>query len=253
MNCATYEKEKFFAASGAREPVASRIDEVRPPKAKSFDTMLCLDISESMTKGGAFEEMKRTALAFIDGVEDVINDSGVEENMGLVTFGGRANVIQNLTNDFSHIRDGIELSDDEKQQVLDVVEKELENPNRARNRRAKPTDIDYVFEDTDSLHWVQWDGGDYNCYAFSKRRGYHIWKTDDHPRLKAENEPLEIGMTVKKGPKWNPAEAEEGQGVGMGVVIRKSESKGKIVVRWSNGVRQTCNWSPHGSQEVEYW
>ncbi|KAK7476930.1 hypothetical protein BaRGS_00031789 [Batillaria attramentaria] len=432
---------------------AYREDEVRPPKAKSFDTMLCLDISESMTKGGAFEEMKRTALAFIDGVEDVINDSGVEENMGLVTFGGRANVIQNLTNDFSHIRDGIEnmkpggkspfveallvamaafvrkggivsvsgewdvkpriifisdglptesseddrdspnnitnvrmslsrmlisfkssenfnkvhpvffipaganadrkymkamsdlcdgrylepenvqqlchyfrvqetigkvlvclkrestntthervkatvdaltpeLSDDEKQQVLDVVEKELENPNRARNRRAKPTDIDYVFEDTDkvnagerlplgtrvirgpdweygdqdfggpgtvinhnerhSLHWVQWDGGDYNCYAFSKRRGYHIWKTDDHPRLKAENEPLEIGMTVKKGPKWNPAEAEEGQGVGMGVVIRKSESKGKIVVRWSNGVRQTCNWSPHGSQEVEY-
>ena len=42
-------------------------DEVKPPKAKSFDTMLCLDISDSMKQGGAFEEMKDTVLAFIDG------------------------------------------------------------------------------------------------------------------------------------------------------------------------------------------
>ena len=46
-------------------------------------------------------------LTFMAGVEDTVTMSGVEENMGLVTFGGRANVAQNLTNDFSRIRDKI--------------------------------------------------------------------------------------------------------------------------------------------------
>ena len=37
----------------------------------------------------------------------MVTESGVEENMGLVVFGERANVVQNLTNDFNLIRDGI--------------------------------------------------------------------------------------------------------------------------------------------------
>nr|KAG5692195.1 hypothetical protein BaRGS_008741 [Batillaria attramentaria] len=89
-----------------KEPLVS--DPNPPPKAKSFDTVLCLDISQSMWTGGAFDQMIDIANEFIDGIEDIVNDSGVEENIGLVTFGGRANVVQHLTNDFSRVRDAME-------------------------------------------------------------------------------------------------------------------------------------------------
>ncbi|XP_070197060.1 uncharacterized protein [Littorina saxatilis] len=431
-------------------------DAEKAPKAKSFDTMLCLDISESMMQGGAFDQMKRTVLEFIDGVEDAVTASGVEENMGLVTFGGRANVVQNLTNDFNRIRDQIDLmkpggkspfveallvamaafvrkggivsvsgewevkpriifisdglptessenfhgdfaknitnvrlslsrmlisfkdsdnfnkvhpvvfvpvgtnengksymgamskicdgmcvqaenirdlchyfrvqetigkvlvclkresegadvskidatvtaltpdiSAKEKAEVLEVVARELNNPARARTRQhPKPNDFDSVFEDTDkvnsgerlplgtrvirgpdwnygdqdgggpgtvinhhekhSIHWVQWDNADYNCYPFSSRRGYHIFQTEEHPRLRNGNEQLEIGMTVKRGPDWKSSEALPEQGVGLGVIIRRTREKRMVMVRWSNGERQICQWSAHGPKEVEY-
>lgn len=41
------------------------------------------------------------------GVEDAVNESGTEENIGLVTFGDHAVVAQNLTNDFSRIREKV--------------------------------------------------------------------------------------------------------------------------------------------------
>ncbi|KAL8598773.1 hypothetical protein ACOMHN_033336 [Nucella lapillus] len=456
-------------------------DKVKPPKAKSFDTMLCLDISESMKEGGAFDQMKNIVLQFIEGVEDIVTSFGVEENMGLVTFGGRANVVQNLTNDFNLIRDQIDLlqlggkspfmegllvamaafvrkggavsisgewkvrprvifisdghptesaesqtdiagnlqnvrmslfnllvsykKDDksnkvhpivfipvgekadkhymevmstmcdgvylepdkvqqlchyfrvqetigkvlvtlrrgtqdlspqkldatmvaltpdlreaEKQEVKEVVLRELANPNRVRSRHVKPNDMDYVFENTekvmegkrlplgtrvirgpdwshgnqdrggpgtvihhhesrtvelkwrekekeniivisiiivnvimmvllDSVHWVNWDHGDFNCYGYSANRGYQIFQTKDHPRLRQGNEPLEIGMTVKKGKDWTPMEGGKEQGEGQGVIIRKFSAK--VMVRWSNAVIQVCRYAP-GLQEVDY-
>ena len=36
-----------------------------------------------------------------------MTDTGVEENIGVVTFGGTSNVVQNLTNDFSRVRDAV--------------------------------------------------------------------------------------------------------------------------------------------------
>ncbi|XP_076467495.1 uncharacterized protein LOC143298527 [Babylonia areolata] len=434
---------------------AYREDEVKSPKARSFDTMLCLDISGSMKEGGAFEQMKRTVSQFIEGVEDIVTQTGTEENMGLVTFGGRANVVQNLTNDFSLIRDQIDLMepggkspyveallvamaafvgkggivsvsgewlvkpriiyisdglptesaeehDDcdlpsnpghvrvslinvlqsfkkgdrfnkvhpiffipvgtkadkkymqtmadlcdgvymepenvqelcqyfrvqdtigkvlaclkgkseemgpqvvdatitaltpdltsiEKKKVSEVVHQELKNPTRKRQRSedVQPDDLDNVFEDTDkvnqgkrlplgtrvirgpdwkfndqdgegpgtvihhdytcSVHWVNWDRGGSNCYGFSNNRGYDIWRTDEHPRLRKGNEPLAIGMTVKKGASWRPDESLSEQGTGLGVIIRKSNSK--LMVRWSNGVLQMCVWTQSGNQEVDY-
>lgn len=44
---------------------------------------------------------------FFTGVEDVVTETGIEENIGLVTFGGRAHVVQNLTNDLSRIREAV--------------------------------------------------------------------------------------------------------------------------------------------------
>ncbi|KAL8598774.1 hypothetical protein ACOMHN_033337 [Nucella lapillus] len=86
------------ALERARAPVANP-----PPKARSYDTVLCLDTSESMLRGGAHQQMIQVATDFINGVEDMTSE--VEENIGLVTFGGRANIVQHLTNDFSLIRE----------------------------------------------------------------------------------------------------------------------------------------------------
>ena len=46
-------------------------------------------------------------VSLVSGVEDVVSDSGVEENIALVTFGGTSNIVQHLTNDFSRVRDAI--------------------------------------------------------------------------------------------------------------------------------------------------
>lgn len=46
-------------------------------------------------------------LVLLTGVEDVVNESGSEENISVVTFGGQADVAQHLTNDFSRVRDAI--------------------------------------------------------------------------------------------------------------------------------------------------
>ncbi|KAL8598772.1 hypothetical protein ACOMHN_033335 [Nucella lapillus] len=87
---------------------AYRQDDVPPPKTKTYFTMLCLDVSESMKKNGAFDEMKQVVETFIDGVEEMVSTTGVEENLGVVTFGGTSTVVQNLTIDFSLVRDAID-------------------------------------------------------------------------------------------------------------------------------------------------
>ncbi|XP_070197062.1 uncharacterized protein [Littorina saxatilis] len=88
--------------------LAYQKDVVPPPTARSYSTILCLDISASMADGGAFEEMKKFVEKFIDGVEDVVNETGIEENIGLVTFGSTSTVVQNVTNDFSRVRDALD-------------------------------------------------------------------------------------------------------------------------------------------------
>lgn len=87
---------------------ASMEDEEPQPRAKSYNTMLCLDISDSMKGNGAYEQMMEVVHTFIDGVENVVIDTGVEENIGVVTFGGTSNVVQSLTNDFSRVRQAID-------------------------------------------------------------------------------------------------------------------------------------------------
>ncbi|XP_070196868.1 uncharacterized protein [Littorina saxatilis] len=99
----TESKRLHNALERARAP-----DPNPAPKARSFDTVLCLDTSASMLQGGALEQMKKAAIEFVNGVEDVVNDTGVEENIGIVTFGGFSNIVQHLTNDFARVRDAIE-------------------------------------------------------------------------------------------------------------------------------------------------
>ncbi|XP_025085638.1 uncharacterized protein LOC112559026 isoform X1 [Pomacea canaliculata] len=432
---------------------AYEFDTEPAPKASSFDTMLCLDISSSMMKGGAFDEMKRAVNVFIDGVEDAVNESGTEENIGLVTFGDHAVVAQNLTNDFSRIREKVEalkpegkspfveallvamaafvrkggvvsvsgewnvrpriifisdgyptestedkgldvakninhvraavsrmlisfkasssfnqvhpivfvpvgsmadkfymkaMSDvcggcykesanirdlcyyfrtqdtigkvivclkdkketvsqeeiravvkalapdlrhvDEKE-IVETIQNELKNPERRSSIKVNPRNVELnnVYENTEkvnlgyflplgtrvvrgpdwtygdqdgngpgtvishekkySWHWVEWDSGEFNCYPQSPRKGFHLMKTDESPRIKTKN--LEIGMVVKKGLKWNKRDGDEH--LEKGVIIRKSDKEKKVVVRWSNGELQVCTYSNNGPAEVEYW
>ncbi|PVD34302.1 hypothetical protein C0Q70_05573 [Pomacea canaliculata] len=100
-----------------------------------------------------------------------------------------------------------------------------------------------------SWHWVEWDSGEFNCYPQSPRKGFHLMKTDESPRIKTKN--LEIGMVVKKGLKWNKRDGDEH--LEKGVIIRKSDKEKKVVVRWSNGELQVCTYSNNGPAEVEYW
>ena len=45
-----------------------------------------------------------------------------------------------------------------------------------------------------------WDAnGRHNRYGYGPEAGFHIWKTDDQPRLMGEDQVMHIGMTVEKG------------------------------------------------------
>lgn len=52
---------------------------------------------------------------------------------------------------------------------------------------------------TDPYTWVWWDTGEYNRYPYGPDMGFHIWKTEEYPRIKLMHDPLDIGMIVKKG------------------------------------------------------
>ena len=65
-----------------------------------------LSTKNSSNNSNTTKKSVKCVLIFL-GIEDIVSDSGVEENIALVTFGGTANIVQHLTNDFSRIRDAI--------------------------------------------------------------------------------------------------------------------------------------------------
>ncbi|XP_046572291.1 uncharacterized protein LOC124280410 isoform X2 [Haliotis rubra] len=83
-------------------------EEGRPPsRSNGPDTILCLDVSDSIGQNGQ-EQLKEAANVFIDGIEDVAEQFGLEENIGVVAMGGRSTVVQELTNDFGMVREAID-------------------------------------------------------------------------------------------------------------------------------------------------
>ncbi|XP_046350586.1 uncharacterized protein LOC124131384 isoform X2 [Haliotis rufescens] len=91
------------------ESIALALQEERPPpsRSKGPDTILCLDVSDSIAQHG-LEQLKKAANSFIDGIEDIAEQFGLEENLGVVAMGGRSTVVQELTNDFGLVRDAID-------------------------------------------------------------------------------------------------------------------------------------------------
>nr|KAG5692197.1 hypothetical protein BaRGS_008743 [Batillaria attramentaria] len=140
------------------------------------------------------------------------------------------------------------LDEEQKKEVVEVVKKELKNPTK--KYRSRLSDLEDVHEDT-GWTYVAWDHGGHNRYAYGPDQGYHIWKTDEHPRFMEDDGELKIGMTVEKGPDWNYTE-EKLQHVRTGVVVRKSRSEKKVMVRWDNGEMHIARWGADNKYDVRY-
>ncbi|XP_048733454.2 uncharacterized protein LOC125649763 isoform X3 [Ostrea edulis] len=72
-----------------------------------LDTMLCVDVSVSMTDK-VFQQVQSTIFSFLDVVEEVAIDDRLEENIGLVMFGRETKISVQLTNDYSKLRHAVE-------------------------------------------------------------------------------------------------------------------------------------------------
>ncbi|XP_062595524.1 uncharacterized protein LOC134256866 [Saccostrea cucullata] len=72
------------------------------PVGKGPDTCLLLDISGSM-EGEMFNEMMAAVRTFIDGIAGVAAVLGIEENIGIATFGAQTTVIQHMSNDYDRV------------------------------------------------------------------------------------------------------------------------------------------------------
>nr|XP_034324566.1 uncharacterized protein LOC117689052 isoform X2 [Crassostrea gigas] len=86
---------------------ANRAADCTDHKSQGADTILCIDTSSSM-KGKKFEQITEFIESFLEGIEDVAVENSLEENIAVVSFGNETRVVQNLTNDYSKIRDAVE-------------------------------------------------------------------------------------------------------------------------------------------------
>ncbi|XP_025085642.1 uncharacterized protein LOC112559028 [Pomacea canaliculata] len=86
--------------------------------------------------------------------------------------------------------------------------------------------------------WVWWDTGEYNRYPYGPDMGFHIWKTEEYPRIKLMHDPLDIGMIVKKGHSLENLETI--RNATKGVIIRRSQDRKRLKVRWDNGIITEC-------------
>ncbi|XP_062617094.1 uncharacterized protein LOC134278812 isoform X2 [Saccostrea cucullata] len=87
---------------------ANRAADCTDHKSQGADTILCIDTSGSMA-GEKFQQITEFIENFLEGIEDVAVENSLEENIAVVTFGNETRVVQNLTNDYSKIRDAVEL------------------------------------------------------------------------------------------------------------------------------------------------
>eukprot|EP00105_Crassostrea_gigas_P025887 XP_011446616.1 PREDICTED: uncharacterized protein LOC105341673 [Crassostrea gigas] len=72
------------------------------------DTCLLLDLSGSMV-GEPFNEMMVAVRTFVEGIASVFATQGIEENLGIATFGEQTGVIQHMTNDYDKVLEALDL------------------------------------------------------------------------------------------------------------------------------------------------
>nr|XP_022329161.1 uncharacterized protein LOC111128056 isoform X1 [Crassostrea virginica] len=72
-----------------------------------LDTIICVDLSNSLSTK-VLHQVQATLHSFLDTVEEVAIEDGLEENLGLVTFGRDTKIRVQLTNDYGQLRNAIE-------------------------------------------------------------------------------------------------------------------------------------------------
>ncbi|CAH3022622.1 unnamed protein product [Porites evermanni] len=72
-----------------------------------LDTVLCLDTSSSMGFNEGMSQLKAAASKFLDGVEDTARQAGLKENVAIVVFGAKTQVLHRLSTDYFNIRRSI--------------------------------------------------------------------------------------------------------------------------------------------------
>lgn len=78
-----------------------------PYALAGMDTIFILDTSESM-RGEGISQAKGAIERLMSELENVAMESGLEENLCLITCGSETSVVQHLTNDYQLIRRGLE-------------------------------------------------------------------------------------------------------------------------------------------------
>lgn len=78
-----------------------------PYALAGMDTIFVLDTSESM-RGEGISQAKGAVERLMSELENVAMESGLEENLCLITCGSETSVVQHLTNDYQLIRRGLE-------------------------------------------------------------------------------------------------------------------------------------------------
>ncbi|XP_065843372.1 uncharacterized protein [Oscarella lobularis] len=73
-----------------------------------LDTVLLLDTSGSMA-GRGMRELKRACEVFLDGVEETAKQTNLKENIAIVEFGAKAQLLQGLTNQYERCRQAVRL------------------------------------------------------------------------------------------------------------------------------------------------
>lgn len=74
-----------------------------------LDTVLCLDTSSSMgiNNNEGINQLKAAASKFLDGVEDTARQAGLKENVAIVVFGAKTQILHSLSTDYLNIRRSI--------------------------------------------------------------------------------------------------------------------------------------------------
>lgn len=71
-----------------------------------LDTVLCLDTSGSMgwNNNEGINQLKAAALKFLEGVEETAKQANLKENVAIVEFGARTQILHSLSNNYPSLK-----------------------------------------------------------------------------------------------------------------------------------------------------
>ncbi|KAK3097809.1 hypothetical protein FSP39_013395 [Pinctada imbricata] len=96
--------------------------------------------------------------------------------------------------------------------------------------------------------WIMWDNGHRNQYPYGKNGNFGVIAVDE-PRILEQNQLIEPGCLVTRGPDWRDNDKDGGAG-SVGAVFRKHHD-GSVGVRWPSGIMRRYKFGKGGFFEVK--